>query len=234
MTSPVATATERLLATVDSLPDDEWGAPSVCAGWSRAHVIAHLALNAEGLAGAVRGVLGGEPVTMYLSDETRDADIEALSAEPPATVRERLQTGAADLAAALADLVRSPAPPGATFERTPGGIVMEAAAVPTLRLREVEIHHADLLAGYSWSDWPTETAVAFLGRDADRHDGVPFAAEATDVGRTFRFGDPDTGPHTGTPTVSGPVAALAWWATGRDPGDALSSTTGALPDLEGR
>ena len=34
-----------------------------------------------------------------------------------------------------------------TFERTPGGRVIRYAAIPGMRLREVEIHHVDLDAG---------------------------------------------------------------------------------------
>ena len=40
-----------------------------------------------------------------------------------------------------------------TFERTPGGRVIRYAAIPGMRLREVEIHHVDLRAGYGPADW---------------------------------------------------------------------------------
>jgi len=228
VTHDLAAATERLLHTVDQLPDDEWDVESGCTGWTRGHVIAHLALNAEGLSGAVRGLGEGVPTTMYASNEARDADIAALGAAEPAEVRERLRGSAALIAAALDQI---PAlPPGATFERTPAGILMRAHDVPLLRLREVEIHHADLDAGYSHADWPTETAVRFLAHDADRYDGPPVVARATDVGRTFAFGQ--AGQET--PVLSGTASALSWWATGRDPGGLVTSSTGTLPTLEGR
>ncbi|WP_188111143.1 maleylpyruvate isomerase family mycothiol-dependent enzyme [Nocardioides antri] len=228
MTLPVAAATDRLLHTVDHLPDDDWAADSGCTGWSRAHVIAHVALNAEGLGGAVRGLLDGVPTLMYASNERRDADIATLAAAPPAQVRDRLRTSAAMLDAALADLPTLP--DDATFERTPGGVRLSAHVVPLLRLREVEIHHADLLAGYTHADWPTETAVRFLEQDAGRYDGTPVVARATDVGRTFAFGSADVD----SPVVTGSASALAWWATGRDPGGLLTSSTGTLPRMEGR
>ena len=41
--------TGMLLATVDSLTDDEFPAPSKCEGWTRAHVVAHLALGADAM-----------------------------------------------------------------------------------------------------------------------------------------------------------------------------------------
>ncbi len=228
VTALIPAATERLVTTVDRLADDDWAAPSACVGWSRAHVVAHVALNAEGLGGAVRGLLEGRPTPMYSSDDDRDADIAALGAAPPGEIRERLRSAAAlfdDAVSRVGSL-----PDGATFDRTPGGIVMPAAAVPTLRLREVEIHHADLQAGYGHADWPSETVVAFLDRDAGRHDGAGFVAHATDLGRDWTFGS----PGADAPVVSGPASALAWWVTGRDPGAVLSSSTGTLPTQEGR
>src|SRR3954469_13459089 len=41
---------QRLLLSVDSLGAEAWTGASVLPGWSRAHVAAHLALNAEALA----------------------------------------------------------------------------------------------------------------------------------------------------------------------------------------
>jgi len=228
VTDLISLATDRLLTTVDRLSDGDWAAPSVCQGWSRSHIIAHLALNAEGLGGAVRGLLDGQPTTMYASNERRDADIAALAARPPTEIRERLRTSAAFFADAVAGVPSLP--PDATFDRTPGGIVMRAALVPTLRLREVEIHHADLAAGYGYADWPTATAADFLDRDAGRYDGAGFTAHATDLDRDWTFGS----PATDAPVVSGPASALAWWATGRDPGSDLTSSTGTLPTMEGR
>ena len=45
--------TRRLVRTVDALDDEQWPQPSLLPGWSRAHVVAHLLLNAEALAGAL-------------------------------------------------------------------------------------------------------------------------------------------------------------------------------------
>jgi maleylpyruvate isomerase len=191
-------------------------------------VLAHLALNAEALAGVVRGLADGAPTLMYPSDPVRDADIETLAARPAAEVRHRLRTSAGELTEALTGLVRVPS--DATFERTPGGQRMLAHAVPGLRLREVEIHHADLRAGYGHTDWPTDTVVAFLDRDAERYDGAGFVAHATDLDRDWTFGS----PGAEAAVLSGPASALAWWATGRHPGAVLSSTTGTLPNMEAR
>lgn len=228
VTTPIRDATARLLATVDRMPQAGWQAPSLCEGWTRAHVIAHLALNAEALDGVVRGLTDGRPVPMYVSAEARDADIADLAVQPPADVLERLRSAATALDRSLAGLAALPE--DSRFERTPGGPLVRAAVVPVIRLGEVEIHHADLDAGYTHADWPAETAVALLDRDAARHRDEGLVARATDLGREWTFGDP--GPDA--PVVSGPASALAWWATGRDPGPVLSSSTGSLPPMEGR
>lgn len=228
MTSELEAATGRLLATVDALPHPDWTGASHCTGWSRAHVIAHLALNAEGLAGVLRGIADGVPTTMYASDASRDDDIDELAHAGPAEVQERLRSSAELFDAALA--AAGAVPRGATFERTPGGRVMPADAVPFLRLREVEIHHADLDAGYTAADWPTETARSFLKNDSRQYRGPGIHVVATDHDARWSFGE--TGADS--PTVSGPLGALAWWATGRDPGPVLSSSEGTLPTLEGR
>lgn len=231
MTSPtaaLAAATDRLLATARALPTPDWAGPSLCAGWTRAHVLAHLALNAESLAGVLRGIRDGAPVTMYTSDRARDEDIAELATAAPEAVVERLVTGCAALAEVV-DVAAGLAP-GSTFERTPGGRLMPADAVPHLRLREVEIHHADLDAGYGPADWPPATATAFLHDDAARYDGPGFHVVATDEPARWTFGS----PAADAATVSGPLGALAWWATGRTAAPVVSSTTGTLPSLEGR
>ena len=99
-----------------------------------------------------------------------------------------------------------------------------------MRLREVEIHHADLDLAYTWADWPSDFTLLLLDDRGRIHDGPPFTAHAVDLGRSWAFGP--SGDQGDGPTVSGPGAALAWWSTGRDPGDVLTSDRGDLPTQE--
>ena len=95
-----------------------------------------------------------------------------------------------------------------------------------MRAREVEIHHADLALDYTAADWPSEFVVLLMDYCAGSdHDGPPFVAHATDLGRSWEFG-------TGGPTVSGAGSALAWWVTGRGSGDGLTSDDGRVPRME--
>jgi maleylpyruvate isomerase len=218
-------ATPGLVRTVDGLDDDELREPSGLPGWSRAHVVAHLALNSEGLAGVLHGRIEGEPTTMYRSDEARDRDIEELAAADPAELRERFLAGTSLVADAIERL------PDEfwteTFERTPGGRQIRYSAIPGMRLREVEIHHVDLAAGFSPADWSAGFAAALITAMVKRNPSdTSFRVLATDLAETWVIGaDPG---ETGT-TVTGPAGDLAWWLTGRPPADTLTVNTGDLP-----
>jgi maleylpyruvate isomerase len=215
----VQEGTRRLLRTVDAMTDAEWPAPSTLPGWSRAHVVAHLALNAEGLAAVVDGLIRQEPVPFYRSDADRDGDIEALAAEPPSELRERLLGATTTwLRAAEALPVDAAA---TTFERTPGGAVYPAGDIPLMRRLEIEIHHADLALGYGPPDWPADFVADLLPVLAwDR------GAEHDLLLRT-PDGDLPVGAGTG-PVVAGSAADLTWWLLGRGAGEGLS---GELPAL---
>lgn len=218
-------ATNRLVRTVDAMTDDEYAAPSGLPGWSRAHVVAHLTLNAEGLAAALGGVVaGGGAVPMYASQEARDADIEELAAAGPGTLRPRLMAASTDFADALGAV---PADRWSTrIERTRGsGTTFPAGAVPGMRHREVEIHHADLGLGYTRTDWAPGFAARVVEAMARRPRAEPFTARATDLDRSWQCGD-------GGPTVSGTAADLGWWMTGRGDGTGLVSDDGVLPRNE--
>lgn len=219
----IAAATNRLLDTVDSLADERFAEPSRLPDWTVGHVVAHLALNAEGLTGALRGVAAGEPVPMYASDEARDGDIDELVGAGPEELRTRLSISSAFLAEEIA--VLDPRNDETEFERVPGGLRFRTGTMPLLRLREVEIHHADMGVGYSHRDWPEDTVERILDHSAATYHGTPFTVHATDLGREWTF-------DGGGPVVGGTGSALAWWSTGRS-ADGLTAD-GELPRIEGR
>lgn len=218
-------ADHSLVRTVDGLPEAAYAEPSLLPDWSRGHVVAHLALNAEGLSRVLTGAHTGQPATMYDSSEARDADIDELAATPVAGVRARLLTATTSFEQAVGAMHDEDW--GARFERTPGGPSFAVANVPLMRVREVEIHHADLGAGYSPGDWSTKFAVLLLESMTKRPYPAPFTAEATDLGRTWSYGDGDGGPR-----VSGSASDLGWWLTGRGSGEGLGSDADALPRID--
>lgn len=217
---------QRLLRTVDSLAPDQWAEPSILPGWSRAHVTAHLALNAEGLAGAIDGLVREHVVPVYASSDQRDTDIEELAQADPTELRDRLFAGGQGLRDTLEGL--DPAQWQGTIPRVPGGPEWPVSIVPELRRREVEIHHADLAAGYRPADWPADFCVELLDTATRDHagsdDSPDFAVRATDLDRTWTVG-------ADRPVVTGSAADLGWWLVGRGSGEGLTCDNGDLPRL---
>ncbi len=221
--------TRRLVRTVDAMSEEQWSEPSLLPGWRRADVVAHLTLNAEALAAALEGVHEGRPVPMYASQEQRDSDIEELGGATPSELRDRFLASTTVIGEWIEELADNLA--DRPIDRTPGDRRFPAGLVGHMRVREVEIHHADLGLGHTAADWPTGFIVLLLDWLAGReHDGAPFVAHATDLERSWQLG-------TGGPTVSGPASALAWWMTGRPldqvpGGDRLTSDDGHVPGME--
>jgi maleylpyruvate isomerase len=223
-------STTALVRTVDGLDDDALRAPSTLPGWSRGHVVAHLALNGEGLAAVLDGLAHDEPgselasVPMYASDEARDRDIDELAGASATELRERL------LAACTAFADAVPRVPTDAWSRkvprTPGGATFRAAEIVSMRQREVEIHHVDLDAGYAHGDWPAPFVVDLLDTVShDRADDGPFTLHATDLDRRWPVGAGDGAE------VAGTGADLGWWLTGRGQAGGLTVDGGALPQL---
>ena len=94
-----------------------------------------------------------------------------------------------------------------------------------MRLREVEIHHADLEAGYSRVDWPPRFCEILLASMTKREWAESFRVAPTDLDGTWTYGEGDG------PTVSGTAADLGWWLTGRGSGEGLTSDRGELPKV---
>lgn len=95
----LAAATDRLLATIDAMPAAAWREASLLPGWTRAHVLAHLALNAKALGGVLTTATSDDPLPMYASARRRDTDIAQMARQRPAQIADRLAVGAAVLAA---------------------------------------------------------------------------------------------------------------------------------------
>lgn len=150
--------TELLLATARALTDAS--APSLCVGWTRGHVLAHLARNADGLAALARAAVDGTGETMYRSDEERDADIDAGADRPLPELLADLESTAAMLRPLLARL--GPEHADITLERTPGGQRFTAGRLLDLRVREVVYHHVDLDAGFTFADVDPDLVRVYL------------------------------------------------------------------------
>jgi maleylpyruvate isomerase len=223
-------ADQALVRTVDGLDDAAWNEPSLLPGWTRAHVVAHLALNAEGLAGVLHGAHLGRPQPMYASAEARDSDIDELAGAAPAELRERFLASTATFAQALEAMHADDW--AGRFERTPGGPEFALVNVALMRVREVEIHHADLDAGYTAADWPEGFRTLLLDSMTKRPYPAAFVVRPTDIDGTWEYGEVGARPVGTLPVVTGPSAAACWWLTGRGSGEGLTSDSTELPEVE--
>lgn len=209
---------ERVVAgLVEGLSDDDLAAPSTLPDWSRAHVVAHLARNADALGNLLSWARTGVEARMYPSREDRNAGIAATAALPPAELR-------ADYAAAVGRFAEQvEAMPEAGWSGTVRTMLdrpVPGSEVPWMRAKEIWVHGVDLAAGLSFADLPTEFCTALvddvLGLFAERGQQLEATVTATDVGRTW---------GSGGPAVSGPVCAVAAWLTRGD----TSGLTGEMP-----
>ncbi len=78
-----AASHQRMWASASKMTDDGCRAPSLLPGWSRGHVLAHWARNADGQTRMLLAAVRGEVAAQYPGgDAQREADIEAGAARP--------------------------------------------------------------------------------------------------------------------------------------------------------
>ncbi|HEY1318977.1 MAG TPA: maleylpyruvate isomerase family mycothiol-dependent enzyme [Streptosporangiaceae bacterium] len=145
-------ATQRLLDTARIITDPDLRVPSLLPGWTRAHVLAHVARNADAMRNLLAGVRSGRDRPGYASAEAREAGIE----EGAGRRARELADDLADSAMALRTVARQLPDEG---WQVPVRMLQEADPYPaaellTRRLVEVELHHGDLGAGYGPAGWP--------------------------------------------------------------------------------
>jgi maleylpyruvate isomerase len=222
----VAAATDQLVDTAAKLSAEDLAGPSLLPGWTRGHVLAHVARNADALLNLLTWARTGEETPMYPDAATRDRDIEAGAPRSPEEQLEDLRNSAARFASAAAEL-----PPVAWASQVSmrSGRVVAAAEIPWLRLVEVRLHHVDLDAGHGTDDLPADFADRLLAAAVDglaAHEGVAAVRlRDTGSGATWDLGAADA-PEL---TVAGPARALLGWVSGRTTGKDLDVTPAEHP-----
>jgi len=215
----VQEATERLLTAAAALDDASAAEPSRLPDWSRNHVLAHVARNADALV----NVLEGRP--MYATASVRDADIERDAPRP-------LDVQLADVRESAAGFQAVGAVPADWSRRVElrNGVVDTASRIPFRRWVEVELHHVDMGIGYELEDLPEEFTEREIGFLAERFTGNPDVPSTHLTDGTHAW---STGRSTEKPevTVTGSPADLLGWLCGRRDGSGLTVDGGALPAL---
>ncbi|MEU1179581.1 maleylpyruvate isomerase family mycothiol-dependent enzyme [Streptomyces sp. NPDC005820] len=222
----VADGQVRLQRAVDALPPYAVTEPSALPGWTRGHLLTHLARNADALVNLLTWARTGIPTPMYASPDQRATDIKAGAGRPlteqGADVRESAERFR-KAAEALSDDDWSATVTSGMGRQIP------ASEVPWLRAREVWIHLVDLRVGVGMDVLPSDLAWAFVGdvagwMTARVEPGIGVELSADGHG-TVALGAGPVGA-----TVSGRPHALAAWLTGRGTAEDLR-VTGELPDL---
>lgn len=221
----LAAHTDRLLATAASL--DDAGAPSLCDGWTRGHVLTHVARNAEAIDRLAQWAMDGTRREMYPGGaRARDADIEAGAGRALAELVEDVRASAAALTPVLKELASGRRAVDRVEMR--GGLEVSPDVLPALRLREVVFHHVDLAAGFGFADVEPHLLRQFVADAVTR-----LRAADPDVAMTLRAEEGDSWQlgtdGTPRPEVTGPLAGLLLWLARRDPAQVRSDDLPELP-----
>ncbi|HEX2419336.1 MAG TPA: maleylpyruvate isomerase family mycothiol-dependent enzyme, partial [Micromonosporaceae bacterium] len=213
----VSLATKRLVASCQNLTDADVKAPSLLPGWSRGHVLAHISRHADSMVNLLTWARTGVVTPMYPHRQARAEGIEAGAPRPLAEQIADLEASTRRFEEAAASLPET----AWDAEVRGGGGQMAAREVPFIRLREVEVHHVDLDAGYTPGQWPTRFSDRLLAEVADdfgRRAGLsPVRLRSQNLDTVIGIGDPDL-------TVSGDSQMLLAWLLGRSDGTGLVVT----------
>ncbi|WP_116248567.1 maleylpyruvate isomerase family mycothiol-dependent enzyme [Nocardiopsis sp. FIRDI 009] len=221
LTRRVARSHARVTEFCDALGDDRVIGVSALPGWSRGHVIQHLADNARAFERQARHALRGRLIDVYDGGQRgRDLSIERGAARPPARLHAELREAQRALEEIWAALTEEDWRRPVRFR---SGTVLDTALA---RWREAEIHAVDLAAGYRPRDWSRDFALHTLDFLAERApSGVRLDLRATDDEHARSLG-------AGRPVrVSGALRDLAAWMAGRATDGELSASTTTLPEL---
>lgn len=217
----ITAAHERIRARMTELTEADAREAIELPGWTRGHVLIHLADLSRAFARQARYAVEGRTIEVYDGGRpTRDRRIEELHGRPVAWLREQVEEGLSALEDAWAALGPDDWDLPCAYRNSP------LFATQLAWWRETELHTVDLSVGYRSEEWSTPLAshvVSFLQPRLGQ--GVRLVAETT--GQEWHTGG------DGTPVVvRGTVHSLAAWISGR-PHGASPTVDGdqALPEL---
>lgn len=205
----------RLLAALTDLTDDDVRAASRLPGWTRGHVLAHLAGVGAGAARQLEhAVAGEERVDFYDGGRAgRDAAIEAGAGASADEHRDAVAATVARIEEVLGRVRPEILDEATGYRGRPVG------AVVLLWWREAEIHATDLALGIDATGWTAGLRAHLHDYLADRVPaGLRVDLAATDLDERRAIGDGDD-----VVTVRGAANDLAAWLAGREPLAAVSA-----------
>jgi maleylpyruvate isomerase len=153
-------ATQRLIDDARLMTTSDLQAPALLPGWSRAHVLAHLARGADAMRDLLIGARGGQDSPAYGGWEGRTAGIDSSAAAGATELVEDLAGSAMALRTVALRL------PDAAWRyqvRVLDSPRFPASHLLIWRLAEVELHHCDLGIGYAHPQWSAVFTTMELG-----------------------------------------------------------------------
>jgi maleylpyruvate isomerase len=180
--------TKLFLDASGGLTEAEYDAASLLPGWTRRHLAAHVAANAEALGNLLHWAATGEETPMYASPEERAAGIERGPRMSAAELTAWTNRSAAALRTAMDELTDGQWQAQVV---TAQGRTVPAAEVPWMRSREVFVHAVDLGLGVTFADLPGDFLQALI----------------TDITAKRKMDD--------APLLDGPLPEVAAWLAGR-------------------
>jgi maleylpyruvate isomerase len=150
----VADAQARFQRAIEGLDDRTARAPSLLPGWTRGHLLTHVARNADSHRRRAQAAARGEIVEQYAGGYAgRAAEIDRDADKPAPELVEDVRTSAESLDAAWRTL---PVETWNSHVSDVAGRMHLLRVMPARRWRELEIHLVDLNIGPSSDDWPGE------------------------------------------------------------------------------
>jgi maleylpyruvate isomerase len=208
----LAAGEELLTSAIGELSDNDFAARSRLDGWTNAHIVGHVGLNADALRNLLSWARTGVETPMYASTDQRTADIEAASRLPVAALRSEYATSSSRL---LTDIDTIPVEAWDSVVQTANGRNVQASYVPWMRIRESWIHSIDLAAEPTFDVMPQPIVNALLTEVcqlmAARSQCPRVAIVASDLHAEREMGS--GGAFT---LVQAPARDLLAWLAGRD------------------
>ncbi|GAA3360758.1 MULTISPECIES: maleylpyruvate isomerase family mycothiol-dependent enzyme [Saccharopolyspora] len=225
--SAIERSTQRLLQVSEELDDASVRRPSLLPGWTRAHVLTHLARNADGLLNLLIWARTGAEHPMYASPADRDADIQEGAVRGHRLLVEDVVASHGRFAHAVRTL-----PASAWDAEVVGREPMPAHHVLRKRLLELWVHLVDLDGGVGFDEVPEADAEQLLEDVVQQFGGRPDVPAVTvvvdfDDGRTRTW---ELRGTTSPPAqVRGRPGPMLGWLLGRTGPEPLEGDAPALP-----
>lgn len=198
---------------------------SLLEGWSRKHIVAHVAYNAAALCRLLDWAATGHERPMYASPQQRSREIDEAATLSAGAVTNLLEHCVARLDSKWRGL---PLSAWNAQVQTAQGRIVPAVETVWMRCREVWVHAVDLDNEAQFSDFPAPVLHSLLDDITASWHRTPGWSPVQIDATTGETAPPTVLLSCPEATVEGAMPAIVRWASGRG-GIGLSSPTEDVP-----